>query len=121
MSDTATFRVMVVDDEGDARLSIARFLCHEGFVCDMAIDGQQALELTQSNDYDLVLTDLRMPGVNGHKLALELLQHERRPVVIVLTGVVEPRIANDLRLRGVDELLFRPRACGSLPPRAAER
>ncbi|HEY3969623.1 MAG TPA: response regulator, partial [Planctomycetaceae bacterium] len=65
-------------------------------------------ELIATTDYDVVVTDLRMPAVNGHTLALELLNRPARPVVVVLTGVTEPKLAKDLIARGVDDIIFKP-------------
>jgi CheY-like chemotaxis protein len=70
--------------------------------------GRQALELVKGHRYDVVATDLRMPDINGHRLSIELLAKPNRPVIIVITGVLEERLERDLRARGVDEIFFKP-------------
>jgi DNA-binding response OmpR family regulator len=102
------FRALVVDDEAALRLLTVRELSRRGFDCDAARDGLQAMELVASRHYDVVVTDLRMPEMNGHLLAVELLNRESRPAVVVLTGVTEPKLAKDLIARGVDDILFKP-------------
>ena len=104
----STYRALVVDDEPALRTLLMRALMREGFSCDSAGDGAQAQDWLQRERYDLVVTDLRMPNVNGHTLAVEVLQIKVRPVVIVLTGVLEPRLAKDLLARGVDGIEFKP-------------
>ncbi len=102
------YRALVVDDEPALRMLTIRELSRNGFVCDAAHDGLQARELAATRHYDVVLTDLRMPEMNGHALAVELLERSNRPVVVILTGVTEPRLAKDLIARGVDDIMFKP-------------
>lgn len=108
MNQRPTFRALVVDDEPMVRMATMRALARENFSCDAAHNGREALELVRQTRYELVVTDLRMPESNGHALAAELLARADRPAVAVLTGVIEPKLARDLALRGVDEVLFKP-------------
>jgi DNA-binding response OmpR family regulator len=85
-----------------------RALSRVGFGCEAAPNGALGLEMAKQSRYDVVVTDLRMPEANGHQLAVELLAMPSRPAIVVLTGVAEPKLANDLRMRGVDEILFKP-------------
>ncbi len=85
-----------------------RALARRGFDCDPAEDGIQAEELLSDTAYDVVVTDLRMPRRHGHSLAVDLLARDNRPAVVVLTGVAEPKLANDLIVRGVDDVMFKP-------------
>lgn len=105
---------LVVDDDPVTRQIVIRTLAKAGFICDTAIDGAQARLYLASNRYDLVVTDLQMPNVNGHSLCVELLEKTPRPKIVVLTGVLEPRLAQDLLNRGVDKVLFKPIDCEAL-------
>jgi HD-like signal output (HDOD) protein/DNA-binding response OmpR family regulator len=108
MSNGSEYRALVVDDELAMQRLLAGALKKQGFHCDSASDGDEAeLRLTQ-NQYDAVVTDLRMPNKHGHALAAHLLAMDRRPVVFVHTGVTEPRLAKDLLARGVDDIVFKP-------------
>lgn len=102
------FRALVVDDEDALRNLVARALLGEGFHCDQAADGMEALGRVAGHRYDVVITDLRMPNRHGHALAVELLALDDRPAVVVYTAVLEPRLAKDLMLRGVDDIVFKP-------------
>ena len=93
----STYRALVVDDEPMVRQLTMRALAREGFACEPAADGQEALQLVQQARYALVVTDLRMSGMNGHALATRLLALPHRPVVAVLTGVTEPKLADEAR------------------------
>ena len=102
------YRALVVDDDPAIRNLTIRALAREGFACDAASDGLQAKEILAANRYDAVVTDLRMPKLNGHALAVEVLAMDDRPVVVILTGIVEPRLARDLIARGVDCVELKP-------------
>ncbi len=109
MSDQTTERfAIVVDDEGIVRKMMAFALRQEGFVCHAASDGEEAMQLIESREYHLVVTDLAMPHKNGHALAVELLARPNRPTIAVHTAIVEPKITKDLMNRGVDDIIFKP-------------
>jgi HD-like signal output (HDOD) protein/CheY-like chemotaxis protein len=102
------YRALVVDDERSVRSLTVRAMSHEHFICDEAADGDEAAAMCQRERYDIVVTDLQMPGRNGYSLACGLLEHDDRPLISVLTGVLEPRLAKDLYARGVDYIEFKP-------------
>jgi len=103
-----SFHALVADDEEALRQLTIRALEREGIACDGAADGGEAMELIRSRRYDVVVTDLRMPVTHGHALCLELLGKADRPRVVVLTGVLEPRLTADLAARGADLISFKP-------------
>jgi DNA-binding response OmpR family regulator len=101
-------RALVVDDEEPIRKLVAFSLRKMGYQCELAGDGEEAMRLFFKSKFDVVVTDLKMPNKNGHALALDLLQQEDRPLIMVYTGVIEPRLAKDLLARGVDDILYKP-------------
>jgi DNA-binding response OmpR family regulator len=109
-----TYRALVADDEEPIRKLVAVALRKMGYECQLAADGDQAAQLAAKSRFDVVITDLKMPNKNGHALALELLQREDRPLIVVYTGVIEPRLAKDLLARGVDDILYKPLDFGVL-------
>lgn len=108
MNEKRILRALVVDDEAAMQKLLVRGLTQQGFKCDTAADGNEAEERVSCSHYDAVVTDLRMPNKHGHALAVHLLAREHRPVVVVHTGVIEPKLAKDLLARGVDDILFKP-------------
>lgn len=107
-NDTSALRALVVDDEMSIRRLTVRALSRVGFECDEAADGLQAQLLAHSRCYHVIVTDLRMPVRNGHKLCVELLEMDDRPLIVVLTGVMESRLYKDLMSRGVDDVFYKP-------------
>ncbi|HYO24486.1 MAG TPA: HDOD domain-containing protein [Lacipirellulaceae bacterium] len=108
MAVDGKLRALVVDDEQIIRMLNVRALRDEGFFCDSAADGHEASALLAMHDYDVLVTDLKMPNRHGHALVCEALELAPRPVIIVLTGVAEPKLARDLLVRGVEEVSFKP-------------
>ena len=117
---SGTCNALIVDDDPSLRQSLARALAQCRFRCDFADNGRQALRMIAGSRYDLVVTNLRMPEVNGHALAVELLGQADRPVVIIVSEVLEPKIERDLRAAGVDDILFKPIDFSMLAERAEE-
>jgi DNA-binding response OmpR family regulator len=109
-TQTPTSRALVVDDEMALRKLTVAALTAEGIQCDTAADGEEAWSRIResSSNYQLVVSDLLMPKRHGHSLAVELLSLPERPLVVVLTGVLEPKLAKDLLMRGVDDIQFKP-------------
>ncbi len=107
MNETSS-RILVVDDEWPIRQQLSRAFELAGLPCDCAINGDEALDCFLDHHHRLVITDLRMPKKNGHSLAVSLLEQPNPPIVVALTGVMEPRLAEDLRLRGVADVVYKP-------------
>lgn len=101
-------KILVVDDEETTlRLFYAAAL-KEGIECDTARNGEHAIQQLELKKFDAVVTDLRMPILNGHALVVWLLERRTRPVIIVVTAVEEPKLIKDLIGRGIDDVVFKP-------------
>ena len=88
VSAVARRRALVIDDERDLAELLAEMLEREGFAVDVAIDGEHALAELDRRSYDLVLSDVRMPDLDGPAL-LRRLQSEWPALVkrlIFITG-----------------------------------
>ena len=68
MTHRATRHILVVDDDRAFRLSTCALLRSEGYAADDAASGQDALEVLKDRRYDLLLLDLKMPGIDGLQL-----------------------------------------------------
>jgi DNA-binding NtrC family response regulator len=105
MSD---LNVLVVDDEEIARQNLVHVLSREGLNADCAVNGEQAASMLARTRYQLVLTDLRMPGMDG----LSLLHHvkERWPdtEVIVITAHASTESAVDAMRAGAFYYVEKP-------------
>jgi glycine cleavage system H protein len=83
MNDKKKLKILVVDDEITVCKSIRQAIVSEEYEVDMALSGEEALKKTDANGYDLVITDLMMPGISGLDLLKSL--KETRPDIIIIT------------------------------------
>jgi DNA-binding response OmpR family regulator len=85
--------VLVVDDDAMLRAMLARALTEEGFAVLTAEDGEQALAIagTLDGQLSLVVTDIRMPGMDGLELAGHLAYLKPPPPVLFISGFTEAR------------------------------
>jgi DNA-binding NtrC family response regulator len=81
-----TKRILVVDDEPVASANVSIFLHENGFEVEQASDGKQALALLAKERFDLVISDVRMPRVNG-LLLKDVIQYTSPKIpVLLMTG-----------------------------------
>jgi len=87
-------RVLVVDDEANARTALAELLRDEGYAVETAGDGFKALGKVAEFEPDIVLTDLKMPGMDGLELLRKLRAEDEERVVVVMTafGAIETAV-----------------------------
>lgn len=83
MSDR--YKILIADDEFNTRETLARYM-RRSYDVDTAIDGSEAKEKLSSNSYDLVLTDLRMPGADGFEVLSAANVSGKKTPCIVLTA-----------------------------------
>ncbi len=102
----ARWRVLVVDDEPPIR-ALWEALTMWGYAADVAPDGIAALGRLTEGHYDLVLTDLAMPGVSGWQVVEAIRAQEPGVAVVVMTGSPTRGDGDRARERGV-ALLEKP-------------
>ena len=79
-------KILVIDDERRIREGCAKILRKENCVVDMAENGNVGLEMLAERHYDIVLTDLMMPGIGGMEVVSRVREKNSDTVVIVITG-----------------------------------
>ncbi|NUM54501.1 MAG: response regulator [Candidatus Hydrogenedentes bacterium] len=107
-NETSPYRALVVDDDANVRELLRLSFEREGVRCEVAEDGIVAENQLRQRNFDVLVTDLRMPRKHGHQLITEVLAKHNRPMVIVITGVADPRIVGDLFARGVADVVSKP-------------
>ena len=105
---TPQSRILIVDDDATFRLTTGALLEADGHQVDSAADGQQAVERLRARPFDLLLVDLRMPGIDGLGLveALRLWGHGVPILMISGFGTVDSAV-RALHL-GADDFLLKP-------------
>jgi len=92
---TAKARILVIDDEASVRDILRDFLSLEGYEVAMSDSAQAGIEALQQRNFDIVLTDLEMPGGSGIEVLRAIRERKRGPAAILMTGygTVESAIA----------------------------
>jgi DNA-binding NtrC family response regulator len=100
--------ILVVDDEANARAALAELLRDEGYRVETAADGFKALGKIEEETPDLVLTDLKMPGMGGVELLEKVRGQDDDAVVIVMTAFGAVDSAVEAMKKGAADYLTKP-------------
>jgi len=100
-------RVLVVDDEEAFRESLRQMLAREGFVVDLAADGEEALERFAATDPDIVLLDVMLPRMSGIDVCRQIRSSHNTPVIMVSARNEEIDAVIALEI-GADDYIAKP-------------
>jgi DNA-binding NtrC family response regulator len=102
-------KLLVVDDEKNLRLVVQKELARQGHSVEAASDGEEAWEMLEAEDFDVVLCDINMPRLDGMGLLRRLCeQNHNRPEVIMLTGQATVETAIEAMKLGAYDYLTKP-------------
>jgi two-component system NtrC family response regulator len=109
VSEPEAFRILIVDDEPNIRSGLARGLAEEGTQIQSAADGREAVELLQSESFQLMVADLRLPGeITGLDLVSLARQEQSQIASIVITSHGNVEAAVEAMRRGALDFLSKP-------------
>ena len=101
-------RILVVDDERFIRNTIKDILEHEKYIVDVAEDATQAFEKAKTKHYDLILTDIVMPGINGIVLLEKLKDDGFEAPIMIMSAHGNIEIAVECIKKGAFDFLEKP-------------
>ncbi len=101
-------RILIVDDDDITRESLATVLETRGFVCTQAINGATALDELRARDYDVVITDIEMPRMNGIELLDAANQMLTKASFIFITAYASVQTAIEALRKGAFDYLLKP-------------
>jgi Nif-specific regulatory protein len=108
MSRPADFHILIVDDEKPQRMILEGFLIKQGYKTTGAGDGEEAVRLFSQDSFDLVLTDYRMPGMDGLQLLKEIKRRNVESVVVMMTAHGSEGVAVAAMKEGAYDYLTKP-------------
>ena len=108
VGDRRDFQILVVDDELVVRDSIKEWLEDEGFAVDMAASGQEALDQLAVKSYHLMLTDIKMPGMDGVELLKRAHKSFPNLTVVMMTAYATVETAIEAMKIGSLDYLLKP-------------
>ncbi len=100
--------VLVVDDEGAIRYSVSKTLQRVGYNVSEAASGEEALDIMKKQHFDVVLTDIRMPGLTGVELLRRIKEVAPDAIVILMTGYASLGTAVEALRLGAHDYLIKP-------------
>jgi DNA-binding NtrC family response regulator len=100
--------LLIVDDESALREAIAERLADHGFVVEQAASGEQALERLADFAFDILITDLRLPGIDGRKVVESALERYPDIIPIVITGYGTVKDAVEAIKQGAADFITKP-------------
>ena len=78
--------LLVVDDDEKLRQSMAKVFSNAGYITYECENGEQAIEILQNAEVDIVLTDIRMPGMSGDELSKRIRTMKKQPVLCIMSA-----------------------------------
>jgi DNA-binding NtrC family response regulator len=101
-------RILIADDEEAARRSLGEILTEDGYEVLLASDGEEALRILAEESPDILLTDLRMPNVDGHELLTRVRRGYPGVSVVIMTAHGTIRSAVHALREGAEDYLTKP-------------
>ncbi|MBW2515141.1 MAG: response regulator, partial [Deltaproteobacteria bacterium] len=108
MSKTSSnIRVLIVDDDSSVRNTIHEYIANAGFDPTAAASAEEALDLVEKNDFDVVITDIRLPGMGGLELT-KVIKQKNGADVIVVTGYSDDYSYEEAINIGASDFVIKP-------------
>ena len=101
-------RILVVDDELVIRDILCEFLALEGYEVDNVGDGDEAIEKLRIKQYDIVITDLKMPNVSGIELLEKISEENIDVITVIMTGFGTVETAIEAMKKGAYDYVLKP-------------
>ena len=108
MAESAQYTILVVDDEEPVRNLIVTLLSRSGHSSITAVDGVDALDRMKGNKIDAVITDIKMPNMDGVALTIEILKRNPGLPILVMTAFDEEYSAGAAIAAGAREYIKKP-------------
>ncbi|OGC90830.1 MAG: hypothetical protein A2W25_12920 [candidate division Zixibacteria bacterium RBG_16_53_22] len=102
------FSVLVVEDEADVRDVINEILALYGYSVTSAADGLEGWKLARASNYDLIITDLGIPGISGLELVRRIRAASIKTPVLIITGVIFDNSDSEIRAFQPCDVLLKP-------------
>ena len=107
-AERGSWRILVVDDEENLNWSLVNSLRKDGHTADGVLTGEEARRRMDAAPYDCVISDVKMPGMDGFELLQWLRQHRPQTRVIMMTAFGSPTDRQEALHNGVIAYLEKP-------------
>ncbi len=103
-----TYRILLVEDEADQRKIIQSILQSQGFLVEAVADAETAVDSLNANQFDIVISDWKLPGMNGEQLLQQVIKTSPETGFILITAHSEASHAINIIRAGADDYLPKP-------------
>lgn len=100
--------ILIVDDERALVEEVADFFCEQGYECAIALSAEEALRLAEEKDFSVILTDIRMPGMDGIELTARLREISPESQVLLMTAHPSVETAVSAMRLGASDYVLKP-------------
>ncbi len=105
---TPKVRLLIVDDSKDICILISNHFKMQGFVVEVALSGNEAMKMMEKNRFEIVISDIIMPGMKGTELLQKVKRQYPMTHVIMITGYVSLEHLLTCMRYGADTCIFKP-------------
>ncbi|MCD6496745.1 MAG: sigma-54-dependent Fis family transcriptional regulator [Deltaproteobacteria bacterium] len=102
------FRILVVDDEFSIRVSLGDLLRHDGYQVEVAESAEAALETLKTQSFDLMMVDIKMPGMDGLEMLKQVKENEPNATVVMMTAYGSIDSAVEAMKLGATDYVVKP-------------
>ena len=101
-------RILIVDDEAAMRESLRDWLVEDDYEVDLAVSGENAVDMARDNSWDVIMLDLKMPGIDGLETLKKLKEKEIDAEILMMTAYATIDTAVDAMKEGAFDYLVKP-------------
>ncbi len=101
-------KILVVDDDLKVRETLHKLISRQGYECKTATNGREALEIVEEDNFSFVISDIKMPGMNGMELLKAIKKDYPDIDVIIMTAYSEDYTFTDVIKAGASDFISKP-------------
>ncbi len=101
-------KLLIIDDEKTIRDTISEVLSEEGYLCETAGDGEGGVAKISEENFDLVISDFRLPGIDGLEVLKKTLELSPQTLVVIITAYASVDTAVEALKKGASDYLVKP-------------
>jgi len=107
-------RILIIEDEKDIYIPLQKSLTEEGFVVDVAEDGEKGVYLVFINHYDVIILDFMLPEMDGDEVCKQIRKKGINTPIIMLSAKSSPKTKTELLNIGADDYMTKPYSLAEL-------
>ncbi len=101
-------KILIIDDEEDIRGILTEFCNFLGYYSKSCADGKEALEILQNEDFDIIISDIRMEDIDGDKFVREVKKRNKNIPIIICSGYIDDKTKEKFLKLGINDYLEKP-------------